>query len=1114
VTRIRLVIASPGDVTPERDAVEKVCGELNRLLGRSSDFAIDVYRWETDSGPGFHVKGPQGKIDQDLPISSCDIMVAIFWTRFGSPTLLPGGETGTEHEISIAFESWKKKQKPQILIYFKKEAVDWDQIDTDQIARVKKFQKEFRPGGRYGQGLCEDFKSIDEFKDKLRQHLSGYLPSRGIAAPSSGFDFDGYRTRFGYAPKWDLSNIGVAQAPGDAPVSPTLEQIYQELRIAEKFDPGQLSLGAPLSADDVAVLEERVLLIGAAGAGKTTWVRHVFYRLLQRSDVCPFLIELRKLAETLQHRNVTGKARSLVSYLEATLEELDCKAEGLEDALKDHAGPRPILLVDGWDELGGLGQEFRQKLASFVRSYPRIGVIATSRPYGLEKPDATDGFTQRYVQPLNDEEIEAFSNRFWAVCYGADPKHAESAQRFLAALKSAPSAKILARTPLLCTMMLFISRSRTLPDERHDLYQACIEHMLSAYRREEAHVPGMAHHWRPEKMNERLRAAAGLAFATHTEAKEEQSQTIVLSAKRMSSLLPDDCREQGPGFLAWLSGPAGLLTDRSDGSLSFAHLSFQEYLAAWHIANVLPEDRQLFDQWAGLSRWQEVLRLWAAIMWSGRRERFAVVAERFLESSAGLCALGGMLADGWGTQELFRLWLERFLVVVETRPPSEVSNCGSAWAGCRQTQRREEFQDAWNRAATNWKWFARMRAESFSSEAGLELPPSTGQTAVVLARRGQGVASERRCALGRVWTFATPAWPEEPWKIALCHVWPSSRRVLGMRVQTFLTLLDGDAWTGTSAASFSLATGKSSPGSRIVERKLAKAFALPMRKILGHLSRTGQPRNRLREYFASSARDWAGYAARYLEPLGNQLNPGDLWQTHFSNDIAWYRTSRVALSWKPDGESSLSASFSRKSAHEFVHLVHSLAGDPTKSEPELKSLFNLAGKNPMTADLALVEGAALGRGAARSRLAYLSPSPDAAVNLISVACRESLNPGKHSNELRLALNSYTGDPLWRALARHLARLSTDADRELLIDLAHHPEKREPPLRWGLQFIVRGDVMMPDDSIRPLDDFFVPYGLPAPPYLEEMPEELPLMNLLPSPEKPPGSSKRGRKGRKL
>lgn len=46
---------------------------------------IDACRWETDSAPGFHPEGPQGKIDADLGIANCDILVAIFWTKFGSP---------------------------------------------------------------------------------------------------------------------------------------------------------------------------------------------------------------------------------------------------------------------------------------------------------------------------------------------------------------------------------------------------------------------------------------------------------------------------------------------------------------------------------------------------------------------------------------------------------------------------------------------------------------------------------------------------------------------------------------------------------------------------------------------------------------------------------------------------------------------------------------------------------------------------------------------------------------------------------------------------------------------------------------------------------------------
>ena len=81
--------------------------------------------------------------------------------------------------------------------------------------------------------------------------------------------------------------------------------------------------------------------------------------------------------------------------------------------------------------------------------------------------------------------------------------------------------------------------------------------------------------------------------------------------------------------------------------------------------------------------------------------------------------------------------------------------------------------------------------------------------------------------------------------------------------------------------------------------------------------------------------------------------------------------------------------------------------------------------------------------------------------------------------------------LWSALARHLARCSTDADRELLIDLARNPEQREPPLSWGLRFIVRGDLLFDDGSIVTLDELCDELGLPRLPYLEDMPDEIEL-----------------------
>src|SRR5262249_43755041 len=152
----------------------------------------------------------------------------------------------------------------------------------------------------------------------------------------------------------------------------------------------------------------------------------------------------------------------------------------LERELKRHLdatdGPRPVLLVDGWDETGPLGKELREKLLVLMKHYPRLQVVVTSRPYGESRPTHGEGFDLLDIQPLSDAEIGQLSHRFFTRCYGQDEKTATNeVKRFQGALSRAPEPQALARTALLLTMMLLISRSRPLPDKRHLLYEVCIE---------------------------------------------------------------------------------------------------------------------------------------------------------------------------------------------------------------------------------------------------------------------------------------------------------------------------------------------------------------------------------------------------------------------------------------------------------------------------------------------------------------------------------------------------------------------------------------------------------------------------------------------------------------
>lgn len=83
--------------------------------------------------------------------------------------------------------------------------------------------------------------------------------------------------------------------------------------------------------------------------------------------------------------------------------------------------------------------------------------------------------------------------------------------------------------------------------------------------------------------------------------------------------------------------------------------------------------------------------------------------------------------------------------------------------------------------------------------------------------------------------------------------------------------------------------------------------------------------------------------------------------------------------------------------------------------------------------------------------------------------------------------------MWPALARQVARCSSDDDRALLTQLCQHPELRAAGqpfgsdlLYWGLKYFVRGDLLLEDGSEITLDQLCDLHQLPRLPYLEEAP----------------------------
>lgn len=70
-------------------------------------------------------------------MNECDILIGIFWKRFGTPT--NGADSGTEHEILLAYDVWKKKKQPHIMVYFNQQSPPTlTEIDPKQLERVQR----------------------------------------------------------------------------------------------------------------------------------------------------------------------------------------------------------------------------------------------------------------------------------------------------------------------------------------------------------------------------------------------------------------------------------------------------------------------------------------------------------------------------------------------------------------------------------------------------------------------------------------------------------------------------------------------------------------------------------------------------------------------------------------------------------------------------------------------------------------------------------------------------------------------------------------------------------------------------------------------------------------
>jgi hypothetical protein len=132
---INVMIASPEDVAAERSAIQAIIHKWNSVNAEDRRTVLMPITWESHSTPEMGDR-PQAIINRQV-LDGCDLLVAAFWTRLGSPT--GGAPSGTVEEIHKHVESGKPA-----MVYFSNLPIALDRVDIDQYQAISPLLSSYR----------------------------------------------------------------------------------------------------------------------------------------------------------------------------------------------------------------------------------------------------------------------------------------------------------------------------------------------------------------------------------------------------------------------------------------------------------------------------------------------------------------------------------------------------------------------------------------------------------------------------------------------------------------------------------------------------------------------------------------------------------------------------------------------------------------------------------------------------------------------------------------------------------------------------------------------------------------------------------------------------------
>lgn len=184
VTVFDLLLSCPGDAYEACfPAVKEAIERINADPQINNSISISLKHWSTSSYP--QSGGQAQKLLNSQIVNEADIAIAIFWTRFGTPTDDYG--SGTEEEIDLLI-----KNRRQVFLYFLDKPIPPSITDSSEYTENRRKITLFK--NKY-EGLYCVVKDENDLQGKIIEHLKLFFSKSNMQVEKSSSEW--YRSDTG-----------------------------------------------------------------------------------------------------------------------------------------------------------------------------------------------------------------------------------------------------------------------------------------------------------------------------------------------------------------------------------------------------------------------------------------------------------------------------------------------------------------------------------------------------------------------------------------------------------------------------------------------------------------------------------------------------------------------------------------------------------------------------------------------------------------------------------------------------------------------------------------------------------------------------------------------------